>query len=112
MLIAEGFQAGFEFDNPFQGDDESGEEETCDEIEEELNDPEGPFFQFFDDAEDFIDEEIDLQGGFSVGVFLGDDNDVKSVVVRVETPQIYVFGIPVIPGSGKIQCKVQICLVD
>ena len=37
------------------------------------------FENFFENAEDFIEDNVDLQGAFSVGVFVDDDGDITSV---------------------------------
>lgn len=92
-----------DFAAAFNGEDESidPEEEICD-VEESWGDK---VSNAFDEAQDFTDDNVDLGGGFSVGVFLDKDEDVKSVLFRIETPQMFVFGVPAVPLSAKLEVQ-------
>jgi len=79
----------------------SAEEEICD-VEESWGDQ---VSNAFDEAQNFTDDKVDLGGGFSVGVFLDKDDDVKSVLFRVGSPQMFVFGVPLVPASTKIEVQ-------
>lgn len=92
-----------DFAAAFNGEDESidAEEEICD-VEESWGDK---VSNAFDEAQDFTDDNVDLAGGFSVGVFLDKDEDVKSVLFRFESPNIFVFGVPVNFASAKLEVQ-------
>ena len=92
-----------DFASALKGEDDpiDAEEEICN-VEESWGDQ---VSNAFDEAQDFTDDNVDLSGGLCVGVFLDKDEDVKSVVVRIETPQMYVFGVPAVPFSGKLEVQ-------